>query len=330
MSTFRGVVQRVAEGEKIPVASVETLPVDSLPEGEVLISVQFSGVNYKDAMILKDGGRLVKAWPHIPGIDMAGEVEQSSSEQFKAGDKVIVTGWRVGEIHWGGMASKARVPAKFVTHQPEGINARTAMVSGTAGVAAALCVKAVESVAKTETIAVTGATGGVGSIAVALLSNLGYKVAAVTRNPTEKKTEYLKALGATEIVDAVEWSEAPRRPLGREVYGGAIDTVGGAPLSNLLTLIKYGGVVAVVGLAASPALTTTVLPFLLRAVTMAGIDSVMIPAEKRDEVWKMLSAIPQEKTDLMVEKTVTLEEVAGESARVLSGETRGRVLVACQ
>ncbi|MDT0683981.1 MDR family oxidoreductase [Roseicyclus sp. F158] len=300
---------------------------DSLPDGDVTVAVEYSTVNYKDALVLAGQGGLVKTYPHVPGIDFAGTVETSSDERYAPGDRVILTGWRVGEIHWGGYAEKARVKADWLVPAPDGLDARAAMALGTAGFTAMLAIMALEEHGLTPDrgeVLVTGASGGVGSVATAILSRLGYHVAAVTGRPEQE--EYLRSLGARSIVPRSELSEGGK-PLESERWAGCVDAVGGTMLARVLSQMKHGGSVAAVGLAGGSKLETTVVPFLLRGVNLLGIDSVTAPYAKRVTAWDRLARdMPSE----LLEQTIrmaTLEEVPQIGRDMLQNKTHGRVVV---
>ena len=307
---------------------VMKLGVDDLPEGDVLVRVEYSDVNYKDGMIVNGIGGLVRQYPHVPGIDFAGVVEESYHSRFKSGDKVVLTGWRVGEVHWGGYAQKARVNGDWLVALPDALSTRQAMAVGTAGLTSMLCVKALESngiTPKAGPVLVTGAAGGVGSIAVAILARLGYSVAASTGR--EALHGYLKSLGATEIVARAELAEVSKRPLEKEIWAGAVDTVGSTTLARVLAQLKYNGSVAACGLAAGPKLETTVIPFLLRGINLLGIDSVMQPYENRVATWnRIASDLPHDKLEEMTE-VIGLEDVGKAAAEILAGQVRGRLVV---
>ena len=275
--TFRALVLTQGADRKVN-GTIETLPEDKLPDGDVVVAIDYSTLNYKDGLVLTTGGGLVKAWPHVGGIDFAGTVETSGNAAFKPGDKVVLNGYRVGELHWGGYATKARVKGDWLVKLPGALSTRRAMAIGTAGYTSMLCVMALEKhgidPAKGE-ILVTGAAGGVGSVAVAILAKLGYSVVAATGRPQEG--EYLKSLGATTIMDRKELTEAPDRPLLSERFAGVVDTVSGVMFARALAQVKYGGAAAVCGLAAGPSFPGSILPFILRGVSVYGIDSVMLP-----------------------------------------------------
>jgi acrylyl-CoA reductase (NADPH) len=299
-----------------------------LPRGEVTVAVEYSTLNYKDGMILEGQGRLVRAYPHVPGVDFAGTVLHSDSPEFRPGDPVIVTGWRVGELQWGGYAERARVPASFLVRRPDGLTAKQAMAIGTAGFTAMLAVIALEKHGLTQNagdVLVTGAAGGVGSIAISLLAALGYRVAASTGRPELR--EYLAGLGAAELIDRAALAAKPSRPLDRERWAGAVDAVGGATLATVLTQLKYRASVAACGLAGGSELPATVLPFLLRGVNLLGIDSVMCPRAERIEAWDRLARdLPLAKLEAMTQ-TVPLAEVPALAPRILKGEVRGRIVI---
>ena len=309
-------------------ASVQTLGEDRLPDGDVTVAVEYSTLNYKDGLCLGAGGGLVKVWPHVPGVDFAGTVEESRDPRYKAGDRVILTGWRVGEVWWGGYAEKARVKADWLVPAPRGLSTRQAMAVGTAGLTAMMAVMALEDhglAAGQGPVLVTGAAGGVGSVATALLAALGYEVAAVTGRP---ETEgYLRDLGATRIVPRAELAETVKRPLESEVWAGCVDAVGGAMLARVLGQMKYGASVAAVGLAGGTALPATVIPFLLRGVNLLGIDSVMRPYADRLRAWERIARdLPMAKLEAMV-LPAGLGDLPGLGAAILKGDVRGRVVV---
>src|SRR5207253_1080773 len=293
-------------------------------------------LNYKDGMILEGQGRLVRAYPQVPGVDFAGTVLHSDSPEFRPGDPVILTGWRVGEVQWGGYAERARVKAEYLVRRPDGLSARQAMAIGTAGFTAMLAVIALEKHGLApdagpganpgaNEVLVTGAAGGVGSVAVSLLAALGYRVAASTGRPELR--DYLEGLGATELIDRAALAAKPARPLDRERWAGAVDAVGGATLATVLTQLKYRGSVAACGLAGGSDLPATVIPFLLRGVNLLGIDSVMCPHAERTEAWRrLIRDLPLDKLDRMTE-TVPLSALPEFAAKILKGEVRGRIVV---
>ena len=309
-------------------AAIGELDEGDLPDGDVTVAVRYSDLNYKDGMILKGIGRLVRNYPHIPGIDLAGTVTASSAPDIAVGDEVLVTGYRLGEVRWGGFAERARVPADWVVKIPDGLDACRAMALGTAGFTAMIAVMALEDAGLspgTGEVLVTGANGGVGSVAVILLAALGYEVAASTGRM--ETADDLKALGAATVIDRAELAAEPQRPLASERWAGAIDAVGGTTLASILTGLKYGASVAACGLAGGNALNTTVIPFLLRGVNLLGIDSVMYPRDRRVEAWRRLAAeLPMDRIDA-VSQTVALDALPALADRILKGQTRGRVVV---
>lgn len=309
-------------------AAVEQISLDDLPEAEVTVAVDYSTVNYKDGLCIGPGGGLVRKYPHIPGIDFAGTVEASSDARYKAGDKVVLTGWRVGEAHWGGYSQKARVRADWLVPLPEGLTTRQAMAVGTAGFTAMLAVMALEDHGLQKDhgpVLVTGAAGGVGSVATAILANLGYEVAAVTGRP--ETADYLRSLGATQIVAREDINETVKRPLESETWAGCVDAVGGAMLARVLGQMKYGASVAAVGLAGGANLPATVVPFLLRGVNLLGIDSVMQPYDNRLRAWERIATdLPMDKLEAMIQPA-TLQDLPQLGADILKGQVKGRVVV---
>jgi acrylyl-CoA reductase (NADPH) len=325
--TFRALVLSQGADRKVS-GAVETLPEEKLPAGDVTVAVDYSTLNYKDGLVLTSGGGLVKTWPHVGGIDFAGTVEASDNAGFKAGDKVVLNGWRVGELHWGGYATKARVKGDWLVKLPSTISSKRAMAIGTAGYTSMLCVMALEKHGikpAAGEILVTGAAGGVGSVAVAILAKLGYNVVAATGRPQEG--DYLKSLGATTILDRKELTEAPDRPLLSERFAGVVDTVSGVMFAKALAQVKYGGAAAVCGLAAGPSFPGSILPFILRSVSVYGIDSVMLPKGPREEAWKRLGTdLPLDKLDSTVSEA-GLSDLMALAPKILKGEVRGRVVV---
>lgn len=309
--------------------SFETLPNDRLPEGDVTVAVKYTTLNYKDGMILNGIGKLVRDYPHVPGIDFSGVVETSSHPDYKAGDEVILTGWRVGEVHWGGFATRARVNGDWLVPLPKGLTLEQAMCIGTAGFTAMLAIMTLEAHGLTKDtdkeVLITGGAGGVGSIAASVLSNLGYKVAASTGR--KEQHDYLKSLGVTTIIERDELIEAPRGPLGRERWAGAIDNVGGPTLHHVLATLGYWGTCASVGNAGSFKLDTTVLPFLLRGINLCGIDSATCPTSRRLIAWERLAReLPLDKLDQAANRAVFAElpELANQ---ILKGAIRGRTVI---
>ena len=310
-------------------AAVQEISVDDLPEGEVTVAVDFSTVNYKDGLCIGPGGGLVRTYPHVPGIDFAGTVEESSDDRYKPGDKVVLTGWRVGENRWGGYAQKARVKADMLVPLPEGIDARQAMAVGTAGFTAMLAVMALEDhglKAGDGPVLVTGAAGGVGSVATAILANLGHEVAAVTGRA--EQADYLKSLGATQIVARDELTEVTRKPLEAEQWAGCIDAVAGSMLGRVLKQMKYGTSVAAIGLAGGAAIEGALItPFILRGVNLLGIDSVMQPYDNRVRAWQRIASdLPMDKLEEMV-LPATLSDLPQLGQDILKGQVKGRVVV---
>jgi acrylyl-CoA reductase (NADPH) len=326
MATFRALVLHEEGGKVMP--RIEAVDEGRLPPGEVTVAVECSTLNYKDGMILQGLGRLVRSYPHVPGIDFAGAVERSESPEFKPGDPVILTGWRVGEAQWGGYAERARVKASYLVPRPEGLSARQAMAIGTAGFTAMLAVIALERHGLRPgagDVLVTGAAGGVGSVAVALLSQLGYRVVASTGRPEQRA--YLTELGAADLVERAALAAKPSRPLDNERWAGAVDAVGGTTLASILTQLKYRASVAACGLAGGSDLPATVIPFLLRGVNLLGIDSVMCPREERIEAWqRMARDLPLDKLDRMTEM-VALSALPKLAPMILAGTVRGRIVV---
>lgn len=318
------IVEKNDEGKTS--AAVGEISEDQLPEGEVLVAVDYSTVNYKDGLCIGPGGGLVRTYPHVPGIDFAGTVEASDDARYKPGDKVVLTGWRVGENRWGGYAQKARVKADMLVPLPEGLSTKQAMAVGTAGFTAMLAVMALEDHGiKDGPVLVTGAAGGVGSVATAILANLGHQVAGVTGRPDS--SDYIASLGATQIVAREELSETVKRPLESETWGGCVDAVGGAMLARVLGQLQYGASVAAIGLAGGANLPATVVPFLLRGVNLLGIDSVMQPYDNRLRAWQRIAKdLPMDKLEAMV-KPATLDDLPQLGADILQGQVQGRVVV---
>ena len=309
-------------------AAVEQISTDQLPEGNVVVNVEYSTVNYKDGLCIGPGGGLVREYPHVPGVDFAGTVESSNDARYNAGDSVVLTGWRVGEVHWGGYAQKARVNADWLVPLPSGLSSRQAMAVGTAGFTAMLAVMALEDHGLNPDqgpVLVTGAAGGVGSVATAILANLGYEVAAVTGRPETE--DYLRGLGATLIVPREDINETVKRPLERETWAGCVDAVGGDMLARILGQMKYGGSVSAVGLAGGAGLPATVIPFLLRGVNLLGIDSVMQPYDNRLRAWERIAKdLPMDKLEAMIHPA-TLGDLPALGKDILKGQVKGRVVV---
>ncbi|HLA31655.1 MAG TPA: YhdH/YhfP family quinone oxidoreductase [Pseudomonas sp.] len=300
---------------------------DELPVGELLVRVKYSSLNYKDALSASGNRGVTKSFPHTPGIDAAGVVEGSSVAEFSVGDEVIVTGYDLGMNTAGGFAQYIRIPASWALKRPKGLSLREAMVLGTAGLTAALCVDKLEQAGVTPDagpILVTGATGGVGSIAVVLLSTLGYRVAAATGKA--EQAEFLKSLGAQEIVARSQLQEGSERPMLKEQWGGAVDTVGGDILCNVLKALRYGGSAACCGLTAGVGFQGSVLPFILRGVNLLGVDSVELPLVVKASMWDRLSLQWKLNLDALVTE-VTLPQLPQAIAQILAGKQVGRVLV---
>lgn len=325
--TFKAlVVEKDAAGATH--AAVKTLTLADLPQGEVLVAIDYSTVNYKDGLCLSSGGGMVRAYPHVPGIDFAGRVEASDDPRYHPGDKVVLTGWRVGESHWGGYAQKARVKADWLVPLPQGLTPRAAMAVGTAGLTAMLAVMALEAHGLKPgqgPVLVTGAAGGVGSVAVTILAHLGYQVAAVTGRPETES--YLRSLGATQIIPRAQLNETVKRPLESELWSGCIDAVGGPMLARVLGQLKYGASVAAVGLAGGSHLPASVIPFLLRGVNLLGIDSVLQPYGNRQAAWaRIASDLPLDKLNAMV-TMATLADLPRLGAEILAGQIKGRCVI---
>lgn len=309
-------------------ATLTRLAESQLPAGEVRVAVSYSSLNYKDGLAITGKGKIVRQWPLVPGIDFAGTVLESVDSRYQVGDKVVLTGWGVGEGHWGGMAEQARVKADWLVPLPAGLDERQAMCIGTAGLTAMLCVLALEEAGVTPDsgeILVTGAAGGVGSTAVALLAALGYQVAALTGRP-EEQGKTLMALGASRIVPRGELLE-PAKPLEKQLWAGAVDTVGSQVLAKLLAQMNYGGAVAACGLAGGFDLPTTVMPFILRNVRLQGVDSVLCPFERRQLAWQRLARdLPARFFEQAVTE-IALEQVVAAAEAITQGRIAGRTLV---
>jgi acrylyl-CoA reductase (NADPH) len=322
---FKAIVLDKVEGRQQ--ATFQELDESQLPAGDVTVRVTWTTMNYKDALALTGSAPIAKSYPMVPGIDFAGVVEHSDDPAFQPGDQVVLNGWGVGERHWGGMAEKARVPGQWLLPLQPPFTPRQAMGLGTAGYTAMLCVLALERQGVTPSagpVLVTGATGGVGSVAVAVLARLGYQVAAMTGRPEER--EFLQMLGATEIVDRAEYS-AKGRPLASERWAAAIDVAGGRVLANVCAAMRYRGVVAACGLAAGMDFPATVAPFILRGVTLVGVESVMAPKEERLEAWRRLAS------DMEIDKLerlltqVPFAQLLEQAPLMLQGQLRGRIVV---
>lgn len=314
--------------DKQTLATIEQLGDSQLPEGNVLIDVDYSSLNYKDGLAITGKGKIVRQFPMVPGIDLTGTVCESSDERYQPGDKVVLTGWGVGEGHWGGMAQKARLNADWLVPLPAALDGKQSMMIGTAGLTAMLCVQAlVDAGVKPQAgeVLVTGASGGVGSVAVTLLAQLGYQVAAVTGRAAENG-DWLKSLGASRIIERHELEE-PARPLEKQLWVGAVDTVGSKVLAKVLAQVDYDGAVAACGLAGGFDLPTTVMPFILRNVKLLGIDSVMCPYEKRMAAWQRLSELLPASFYAQACREVNLEEVPECAEAITRGQITGRVVI---
>jgi acrylyl-CoA reductase (NADPH) len=309
-------------------AVLKDVPRDALPDGDVTVAVTYSSLNYKDGLAVTGQGRIVRSYPMVPGIDLAGTVVASESPDYKPGDEVVLTGWGIGERHWGGYAELARVKSAWLVPLPRGLTARQAMALGTAGFTAMLCVLALEEHGvgpSGRPVIVTGAAGGVGSVAVALLAQRGYTVAASTGR--SELHDYLKGLGASEIIERAALAAPSTRPLESERWGGGVDTVGSTTLAAVLRATAYGGSVAACGLAGGNDLPTTVLPFILRAVNLLGIDSVLCPPDRRRTAWERLARdLPSETLD-RITQVAPLADVPRLAGEILQGRVRGRVII---
>ncbi|MGY3080127.1 acrylyl-CoA reductase (NADPH) [Bradyrhizobium sp. LM6.10] len=325
MANFKAI--RIDKADKGTTAQLTQFDEAELMEGDVTVRVEWSTLNYKDGLALTGKAPVVRRFPMIAGIDFAGTVEQSSHPQWKAGDKVVCTGWGMGETHLGAYAEKARVKGDWLVALPQGLSARDAMAIGTAGFTAMLSVLALEKHGlspKSGPVVVTGAAGGVGSVATAVLSKLGYHVIASTGRASE--ADYLKEIGATEVIDRNELSAAAK-PIGKERWAGGVDSVGSTTLANLLSMTKYGGAIAACGLAAGMDLPSSVAPFILRGVCLLGIDSVMCPMEPRKAAWQRLASDLDRTKLAEITHEISLSEVSEWGAKILAGQVRGRIVV---
>ncbi|MFB5171208.1 MDR family oxidoreductase [Erwinia amylovora] len=309
------------------IAAIKHLPDDTLPQGDVTVDIDWSCINYKDALAITGQGKIIRRFPMVPGIDFAGKVRHSSDARFHHGQPVLLTGWGVGENHWGGLAEQARVNADWLVPMPQGMNGRQAMIIGTAGFTAMLCVMALEEggvIPDGGDVLVTGASGGVGSTAVALLSALGYRVVAVSGR--ESTHDYLHQLGASEVLPRSAFSERSR-PLEKQRWAGVIDTAGGEVLASVLAQTHYNGVVAACGLAGGTAVPTSVMPFILRNVRLQGIDSVMTPAACRHQAWQRLQQVLPAAFYQQAATEVPLAQAVDAAEKLLNNQTTGRTLV---
>ncbi len=323
---FRAVM--IEKTENGQTASLQTLEDDALPVHEVLVDIDYSTLNYKDALALTNTLPIVKQYPLVPGIDFSGTVLKSDSPEFQAGQKVVLNGWGVGETYWGGLSEKASVDADWLVPLPDVFSTKDAMMIGTAGYTAMLCVLALEEqgvTPDTGDILVTGAVGGVGSVAVRLLSKLGYRVTALTGRGEERA--YLEGLGASDVILRSEYQEEAFPPLAKERWAGAIDTVGGVVLSNICASMKYGGVVAATGLAGGMDFPATVMPFILRAVKLIGVDSVYCPKPKRLLAYDRLAALLTSEDLASIAQVIKLDEVLDVVPQFMSGQVKGRLVV---
>ncbi|RSL30713.1 acryloyl-CoA reductase [Salibacterium salarium] len=328
MSQFQALMVEKTDDNNVS-REIRTLSFDDLPEGDVLVNVHYSSVNFKDGMAAMANGNIVNEYPMVPGIDLSGVVEESSDSRFSKGDEVIVTSYELGVSHFGGFAEYAQVPADWIVPLPENITLREAMIYGTAGFTAALSVMRLQEEGinpEDGTVLVTGATGGVGSMAVAMLSNLGYHVAASTGKESEH--DYLKQLGAKEILSREEVQPENLRPVDKQRWAGAVDPVGGETLAHVLSSLSYDGAVAVSGLTGGTKVPATVFPFILRGITLTGIDSVNCPMPRRKEVWDRLAS-DLKGNDLLetIASTITLDDLPTTLDQILQGQVRGRTIV---
>ena len=325
-AVFKALV--LTQTDKLTHASVQDMDESQLPEGDVLIDVDYSSLNYKDGLAITGKGKIIRQFPMIPGIDFAGTVNTSSDPRYTKGQKVVLTGWGVGENHWGGMAEKASLKADWLVPLPENLSPKKAMIIGTAGLTAMLCVQALQDAGITPEkgeILVTGASGGVGSVSVFLLSKLGYKVVAVTGRDTEN-TDWLTSLGAEKIISRSEFSETAR-PLEKQLWAGAIDTVGSKMLAKVLAQMDYDGAVAACGLAGGFDLPTTVMPFILRGVKLLGVDSVNAPFERRQKAWENISHLLSDEYYENASQEISLKDVPEAAEAIMQGQIKGRVII---
>ncbi len=328
-SPFKALVLRQDDAGKT-CSAIEQLSISDLPDEQVLVKVEYSSLNYKDGLAVSGVGKIVLNWPMVPGIDLVGTVVDGGSSDYKAGDQVVLTGWSVGEKYWGGYSQFQRVRPEWLVPLPAQMTSLQSMAIGTAGLTAMLCVMALEEGGvkpESGTVVVSGAAGGVGSVAVALLAKLGYRVAAITGR--ESTHDYLRQLGATEILSREEMA-ARSRPLEKSRWAGAVDTVGGEMLARLLAECDYSGTVAACGLAGDYKLPSTVMPFILRNVRLQGVDSVMCPVERRTEAWNRLALqMPQQLMD-SINSVVTLEQIPQLAEDIIKGQVQGRTVVDLQ
>ncbi len=325
---FNALVVEKDEETNVTSSEVKKISLSDLPEGDVLVNVEYSNVNYKDGLCIGPGAGLVKTYPHVPGIDFAGTVETSQDDNHQKGDKVILTGWRVGEVVWGGYSQKARVKSSQLVKMPKNMTTKEAMTMGTAGFSAMLAIIRLEEMGLSKEngeVLVTGATGGVGSVATVVLSNLGYEV--VTVSGKSSSSEYLKSLGSKRIVDRSELNELIKRPLESASWAGCIDTVGGNTLSRLIGQLKYGASVAVVGNAGGNNLSASAIPFMLRGINMLGIDSAMQPYENRVKIWERLNKDFPKSFFQSITEVISLSDLPRVGKEILDGKIKGRLVV---
>ena len=325
---FNALVVEKDEETNVTSSEVKKISLSDLPEGDVLVNVEYSNVNYKDGLCIGPGAGLVKTYPHVPGIDFAGTVETSQNDNYQKGDQVILTGWRVGEVVWGGYSQKARVKSSQLVKMPKNMTTKEAMTMGTAGFSAMLAIIRLEEMGLSKEngeVLVTGATGGVGSVATVVLSNLGYEVVTVSGKSSSSK--YLKSLGSKRIIDRSELNELIKRPLESASWAGCIDTVGGNTLSRLIGQLKYGASVAVVGNAGGNNLSASAIPFMLRGVNMLGIDSAMQPYENRVKIWERLNKDFPKSFFESITEVISLSDLPRVGKEILDGKIKGRLVV---
>lgn len=327
--TFRALV--LDQDDDTLTATVQSLDDAALPDGDVTVRVEWSSLNYKDGMVLGGVGRLVRSFPHVPGVDLAGTVEASDSARFSPGDRVVCTGFHVGERWWGGYAERARVKSEWLVKVPDALSTRQTMEIGTAGLTAMLCVDALERDGlrpDAGPVLCTGAAGGVGTYAVHILAKLGYTVTASTGRPETE--QYLRDVGAAEVIGRAEIGDVPAKPLLSERWAGCVDAVGGATLAHVLAEMRYGASVAACGNTAGNDLPTTVLPFILRRVRLLGVDSVVVPALERESQWQRLGELVDPAFLGAATTVIGLDELPAAGARILAGQVQGRILVDTQ
>ena len=325
---FNALVVEKDEETNVTSSEVKKINLSDLPEGDVLVNVEYSNVNYKDGLCIGPGAGLVKTYPHVPGIDFAGTVEKSQDDNYQKGDQVILTGWRIGEVVWGGYSQKARVKSSQLVKMPKNMTTKEAMTMGTAGFSAMLAIIRLEEMGLSKEngeVLVTGATGGVGSVATVVLSNLGYEV--VTVSGKSSSSEYLKSLGSKRIIDRSELNELIKRPLESASWAGCIDTVGGNTLSRLIGQLKYGASVAVVGNAGGNNLSASAIPFMLRGINMLGIDSAMQPYENRVKTWERLNKDFPKNFFESITEVISLSDLPRVGKEILDGKIKGRLVV---